>query len=257
MEKLRLSERLRTVAQWIHPQNVVADIGTDHGYLPIYIIKSNISSRVIAMDVRREPLRKAQENAFAYGVDKQIELRLSDGLDKLESLEADTVTICGMGGRLMQHILKQGADKIDGKTQLIVSPQSEIKEFRQFLADNGFETIREEMLKEDGQYYFIMECRHTGKWLADRQAEAMPKMMQQTAGANLQQEVFFRYGRMLLTQKNMCLLEYLQREKALVEKVQERVNRACSESAAVKARKDQLAYDIECIDYALKYYNRE
>lgn len=97
MEELNLSDRLRLIAGLIKKGSKVADIGTDHGYLPIFLVKSGITDRVIAMDVRKGPLKKAEDNTRAFCVSDQIELRLSDGLAALEKGEADTVTISGMG----------------------------------------------------------------------------------------------------------------------------------------------------------------
>ena len=112
MEGYSLSKRLSCVADWIKDtgHRCVADIGTDHGYLPVYLAKNNIADRVIAMDVRIQPLNKAESNVRLYGVQEKVELRLSDGLDELKPLEADTITICGMGGRLIQSILTRGKD---------------------------------------------------------------------------------------------------------------------------------------------------
>ena len=137
MEELNLSDRLRLIAGLIKKGSKVADIGTDHGYLPIFLVKSGITDRVIAMDVRKGPLKKAEDNTRAFCVSDQIELRLSDGLAALEKGEADTVTISGMGGRLIQSILTNGMEKLDKSTRLIVSPQSELREFRIFLKEKG------------------------------------------------------------------------------------------------------------------------
>ena len=111
MNEFKLSKRLACVAGIINPGGVLADIGTDHGYLPVHVAKNNIASKVIAMDVRKKPLEKAAENIKLYGVSQKVELRLSDGLYKLAENEADTITICGMGGKLIQSILENGSSK--------------------------------------------------------------------------------------------------------------------------------------------------
>lgn len=82
MNEFKLSKRLACVAGIINPGGVLADIGTDHGYLPVHVAKNNIASKVIAMDVRKKPLEKAAENIKLYGVSQKVELRLSDGLYK-------------------------------------------------------------------------------------------------------------------------------------------------------------------------------
>jgi len=162
MNEFKLSKRLACVAGIINPGGVLADIGTDHGYLPVHVAKNNIASKVIAMDVRKKPLEKAAENIKLYGVSQKVELRLSDGLYKLAENEADTITICGMGGKLIQSILENGSSKISENTQLILSPQSEIREFRKYLSESGYETVKEYMISEDGQFYVIIDCRRNG-----------------------------------------------------------------------------------------------
>lgn len=242
MNEFKLSRRLRQVADWIDRGGTVADVGTDHGYLPVYIAKNNISDNIIAMDVRRKPLEKAEENIKYYGVSDKIELRLSDGLEKLMPQEADTITICGIGGRLMQSILERGSDKITADTQLILSPQSEIREFRIYLAASGYETLRETMLEEDGQFYVIMECVQSG---ADRRAYESEE---------IRGEVFFRYGRLPLIEKNESLMKYLLREEKLTKRVSDRLR--LHENESVKARVSELEYDLECIKYALKFFEK-
>jgi tRNA (adenine22-N1)-methyltransferase len=221
--------------------NVVADIGTDHGYLPVYLAKNHIASRIIAMDVRKSPLQKAIDNVKAYGVEQSVELRLSDGLDKLSPKEADTLVICGMGGKLIQTILTKGLDKIDSNTQLILSPQSEIGDFRRYLRNNGFITENEHMLKEDGKFYLILECRYIASNVA-LQSEKQ-----------YEQEIYDRYGKALLECKDQCLYEYLQKELALANRVYEKVSRIDQNDDTVK-RLHQVEADIEYINAALQFY---
>lgn len=245
MDSYRLSERLKKVAEWIERGNVVADIGTDHGYLPIYIVKQNISDKVIAMDVRKGPLNKAYENVQASGTDGCIDIRLSDGLARLNKNEASTITICGMGGPLIQSILEKGKDKYNQNTQLIVSPQSEIREFRKFLYTNGFEIKRQTMLKEDRQFYLIIDCRKTAH--------------QNTNSCEWGNDVIFkeislRYGKSLLEERNKCLYDYLKKEQKIAENVYNTVSKLKTDDNAVLHRINQLKFDMECIEQALTYY---
>lgn len=237
MDCIKISERLRTVAHLIRPGNSVADIGTDHGYLPIYIVKQGIADKVIAMDVRKGPLEKARNNVAAYQVADQITLRLSDGLEKLLPAEVQTVTICGMGGKLIQTILTKGLDRITKDTQLILSPQSELREFREFMWKSGFEIENEHILNEDHQYYFIMECRYTGK---------KPEMTPD--------ELMYRYGKNLLVQKDPCMKEYLLREHKITQNVYDKLNGIEHKDEALLIRIDQVKYDLNCLDEALKYF---
>lgn len=98
---MQLSIRMQAVADMVTPGGKVADVGTDHGYVPIYLIEQNKAFHAIAMDVRKGPLARAGENIVRFGCSGRIETRLSDGLERLEPNEADTVIIAGMGACLL------------------------------------------------------------------------------------------------------------------------------------------------------------
>ena len=138
----------------------VADIGCDHAHTGIWLIQNGIASKVIAMDVRKGPLEKAHENLMLFNLEGTIETRLSDGLEKLNEGEADTVIIAGMGGTLTVEILKKGLEKIAAARELILQPQSDIGMVRRFLRENGFSITQEKMCKEDGKFYNSMRAVH-------------------------------------------------------------------------------------------------
>lgn len=106
MELLKISDRLRSAAGLVYKGARVADIGTDHGYLPIYLVQNGISECVYACDVRKKPLERAQAHISSYGLDDNITIRLADGLCGIQKDDVDTVTICGMGGKLMKDIIE-------------------------------------------------------------------------------------------------------------------------------------------------------
>ena len=140
--EVKLSKRLERIASFVQPGSRVADIGTDHGYVPIWLVQKGVCPSALAMDVRKGPLERAEEHVEEVGLSGKIELRLSDGLAKLKAGEADTVVIAGMGGKLTCRILEQGRhvweNWSEGKERLILSPQSEQDEVRHFLEEQGF-----------------------------------------------------------------------------------------------------------------------
>ncbi len=195
---MQLSERLRAVAALVTSGGTVADIGTDHAYIPIYLIQTGAVSRAIAMDVNQGPLARAREHIAQYGLEASIETRLSDGLAALRPGEADSIVIAGMGGALMVRILDEGRDKLDeipgqagelrditaaqpgntdnrtdsktkrreklwGCRELILQPQSEIWLVRAWLEHGGWRLVREDMVCEDGKYYPMMRAERYGK----------------------------------------------------------------------------------------------
>lgn len=153
-----LSRRLETLIRFVRPGFSVADIGTDHGFVPIELVARGISPRALAMDVRKGPLSAAREHIRARGLENRIETRLSDGLEGLSAGETDAIIMAGMGGSLMLGLITAGLDKAQAARQLIVSPQSEHARFREGLYRAGFFLVRETDLWEDDKYYVIMEA---------------------------------------------------------------------------------------------------
>ena len=151
---INISNRLKCVASLVNKGARVADIGTDHAYLPIYLVQNGISNKVYACDVRKEPLRRAQLHIDEYGLSDKITTQLCDGLKGINKGDVDTVTICGMGGKLMKSILQAGIDKLGYNTQLVLSAQSELRDFRAYLLEAGIDIKSEHILLEDGKYYF-------------------------------------------------------------------------------------------------------
>ncbi|MCR5100500.1 MAG: class I SAM-dependent methyltransferase [Butyrivibrio sp.] len=155
----QLSKRLQTVADMVTLNFRVADIGTDHGFVPIYLYSKGISPHVIAMDVRSGPLERARTHIEEYGLKEYIECRLSDGMEKLEKGEADAITCAGMGGPLMQRIIEEGNPQSLGIKEMVLQPQSDLLEFRKYLDDKGYLLLEETIIFEEGKYYFPMKVR--------------------------------------------------------------------------------------------------
>lgn len=157
--KLPISKRLLCCASMVQPGSRVADIGTDHGYLGIYLLQSGAARHVIACDLRKDPLENARRNAKLFGVDGEMELRLSDGLEKILPDEVDTVVMAGMGGDLIQRILSQCPWRKREGLQFILQPQSAGNVLRRWLCEDGFEIRREEPVQDGHFLYTVMAIR--------------------------------------------------------------------------------------------------
>lgn len=157
--KLPISKRLLCCASMVTPGSRVADIGTDHGYLGIYLLQSGAARHVIACDLRKDPLENARRNAKLFGVDGAMELRLSDGLEKILPDEVDTVVMAGMGGDLIQKILSQCPWRKREGLQFILQPQSAGNVLRRWLCEDGFEIQREEPVQDGHFLYTVMDIR--------------------------------------------------------------------------------------------------
>lgn len=213
---MRLSYRLETVASFVDKGSIAADVGTDHGYIPICLVERGICPAAIGMDVREGPLLRAREHIREHGLESVIQTRLGDGLARLELGEADTVVIAGMGGELIIRILEGGKRLWDSVESWILSPQSELEKVRLFLWENGFETFREAMVEEDGKYYTVMKCRRAA---ADGSPAAAPTPAQ------------LKYGRILLEKGDPVLKAYLEKEIGQLEAIGERLRNSGTDKA--------------------------
>lgn len=155
---MQLSERMRRLTCLVTEGNRLADVGTDHGYVPIALVKAGRIPSAVAMDVNRGPLARARAHIREYGLSTYIETRLSDGLAQLEPGEAETVMIAGMGGMLTIRILENGAHCLDTVQELVLQPQSDIRRVREWLRNHGRLTTAEDIVEEDGKYYPMLKA---------------------------------------------------------------------------------------------------
>lgn len=159
MRDMELSARMLANVGLLSEGLRVADVGCDHAHVAIYLLLHKIAKKVIAMDIGAGPLERAQENINLYGLEKEIETRLSDGVQKLQIDEVDAVLIAGMGGALMKKIILQDMELFGELTEFVLQPQSEIFELRQFLAENDFEIIAEDLVYDEGKFYPSMKIK--------------------------------------------------------------------------------------------------
>ena len=278
---INISERLKCVASLVNKGARVADIGTDHAYLPIYLVQNGISNKVYACDVRKEPLRRAKLHIDEYGLSDKITTQLCDGLKGINKGDVDTVTICGMGGKLMKNILKAGIDKLGDNTQLVLSAQSELRDFRKYLLEAGIYIKSEHMLLEDGKYYFIFDCVYNtqdeyylnvtniqqnnifeNEAVAgdihnnnihnnDSHKEDYDKEDNDKKKITAYAEEELRYGRYLLDNKSEVLYEYLNKELTSCNNIRNSLINNKEQSISIKSRIHAIDEDIDVINKAL------
>ena len=155
-----LSARLQGVLDFVvrRETKVLADIGTDHAFLPIEACRLNVCERAIACDLNKGPAKIAARNIESAGLSHRIETRVGDGLQPLSPGEADCIAICGMGGVRMWNILKDRQEQ----ARLILQPQQNLPEFRNLLTSNGYDILDEQMVLEDSQFYVIFSAIYAG-----------------------------------------------------------------------------------------------
>ena len=199
---IKLSERMMAIVRMVSSghtaidnSRIIADIGCDHGFVSIYLIQNELADKVLAMDVAEGPLLSAMTNVAEEGLGDRIELRLSNGFEKMKNGETDTAIIAGMGGQLIISILKNGRSKLEDGYELVLSPQSDVRMVREYLRKDGILIIDEDMICEDGKYYNIIKAVVTGE---HKEYEG--------------NELYDTFGEYLIKKKSPVLISYIDRE---------------------------------------------
>ena len=163
MNRVNLTPRLAATASLVVGGGTVVDIGTDHAYLPAYLIQSGKVNSAIAADVRKSPLENAKETVLKYNLQDKITLKLSDGLAEINKDEADEIVFAGMGGTLIAEKLSECNWVKNEKLHFIFQPQSKAEDLREYLYSNGFEISQELAVSEGRRYYIAFDAVYTGK----------------------------------------------------------------------------------------------
>ena len=181
--KVPISARLLLCASMVPKGARVADIGTDHGYLGIYLLKNGLAEFVTASDLRPDPLQNARMHAAQYGTTDRMDFVLSDGLQGLTPETADTLVMAGMGGDLMVSILSSCSWVRDARFTLILQPQSAGNALRAYLAEAGYSILEEQLTKDGAFFYTVMKMRFGGHMeLTPAQQYLSPKLLESGSG---------------------------------------------------------------------------
>lgn len=236
---MNLSIRLKAIADYVPQGCTVADVGTDHGHLPIWLLQQERNPKAIAMDVRSGPLSRAKQAVQTCGLSDKIELRLGDGVSALKPGEAQAVVIAGMGGGLVMKIMEEGAHMWDSVEHWVISPQSELDETRHFLEANGFAIARENMVFDAGKYYVIMDV-------------VRGIMHYDTPEA-------YAYGEYLIREKHPVLKDYLISQQQMLFDLKCNLEKTLQsrESEGGRKRIERVIYELGLIDAILEKYETD
>ncbi|SES62091.1 tRNA (adenine(22)-N(1))-methyltransferase [Anaerobranca gottschalkii] len=190
---MKLTPRLQKIANLIDKGSKVIDVGTDHGYIPLYLIINNLIQKCIATDVNIGPLNAAKKTLEKYGVKQKVDFRLGSGLLVLEKTDdIDTAIIAGMGGETIISILEE-APSFSKELTLIIQPMTEVSTVREYLDKNGWEIIDEDIAKEGHRFYEIIKA----------------KKKRSTTFLSYKQ---YRFGPILLEKKEDSFVSYLKKQ---------------------------------------------
>lgn len=224
---MKLSKRLETVASMVTKGNRAADVGCDHGFVPIFLVESGISPLAVAADVRPGPLSRVKEHIKEHRLEEKIQTRLSDGLANIKPGEADSLIMSGIGGILMMRLLQDEEQTAKSFKELILSPQSELFDVRRYLVSNGYLIEYEHMLCDEGKYYFIFHVlvkKDEREWSEEE----------------------YRYGKDICKDDMKTFLAYLEKEERQYEQILEKMKQAPENDRAAQ-RIAQLHQDITCL----------
>ena len=234
---MKLSDRLMTIASLVPAGCTPADIGTDHAFLPIWLVSEGIAERALAMDVKEGPLSRAREHIEEAGLSGRIKTRLSDGISALAPGEADTLIIAGMGGDLVMRILEEGRDKLREIPTLVLSPQAHVPDVRRYLHHLGYEITEEKMAEEDGKFYFALQAKRSSR-----------------RAIGYERAVDYLFGRQLLLRKDPVLLRYLAAEERRCARIRESLTAGGTKEMTPQNR-ERLCEVIRYSEYIAEAYS--
>lgn len=188
--------RLEAIKSMVTKCCIVADIGTDHGYVAEMLLRDNTAEKVIATDLNSGPLNRAIEYLTSKNLEEQCDFRLGSGLTVLNESEADSIIIAGMGGELIRDILDTSIGISRRAKELVLQPMTAIDKLRKYLAENDFIIVDESIVKEFHHFYFIIK--------------AEPRINESNDERKIENdEIFYEISKPLLEKKDKIMGEYL------------------------------------------------
>lgn len=206
--------RLEAIASLIDKCDTLADIGTDHGYIAEMALKDNLCNRVIATDINKGPLNSAINHLSKMGLSRQVDFRLGSGLTVINENEVDCAVIAGMGGELIAKILEDSKTVSKSIKSFVLQAMTNIDILRKYLYDNGYTISEEKLIKEYHHYYFIIKAIKGDSICAD--------------------EIYYEISKYLLEQKDILLLEYINKIIDLNNKIIENLKNSIKEDSSIK-----------------------
>lgn len=215
---MKLTDRLLKIASLVSKGKKVADIGTDHGYIPVYLLNNNKIDYAILADVNKGPLDNAKKEIKHNNLGDKVDLRLGSGLEVLNENEVDEIIIAGMGGILISELLEAKKNVAHTVDKLILQPMQAQEELRKYLYNNGYEILNEVLVKEDFRIYEIIEAKYTGK------------------NTNIENDIYYEVGKKLIDNKDELLTEFINKKINAYEGIIDKLEGKTGESIEVKRK---------------------
>jgi len=264
---MKLTARLKKIASLVDSGKKIADIGTDHGYIPAYLLSEGIIDFAILGDVNKGPLENAKSEIMALGFEDKCDLRLGNGLDILKPGEVDQIIIAGMGGQLIGQILELGREVSTRAEKLILQPMQGQDDLRRYLEKNGYIILDEYLEREDFRIYEIIvakydkdrnSCTFEGKkgsidedvLYKDKYGNILDKdSMEYNVLANLKYEV----PELILNNKNELVRSFLDKKvheySSILHKLPE------IDKEPIKSRRSEIVFKLDTLKNLRKSLN--
>ncbi|ENZ31391.1 hypothetical protein HMPREF1084_02910 [Clostridium butyricum 60E.3] len=213
--------------------DVIMDVGTDHGYIAIELIKRNLADKVIASDINKDPLNKAKLNVSLEGLSNKIELRLGGGLTPVKDKEVNGVLIAGMGGNLIRDILENDIKKVKNMDYLVLQPAQNPEVLREYLYISDYEIIDEDVCFDEGKYYEVFKVKYKEN------------------NSTKLENIFYEVSPILLNKKSDVFKDYLYEKIDKYKKVKSFIK---DNTEHALSRKKELDSKIEIMENLLKKF---
>lgn len=220
---MELSKRLKEIAALVDPCYTVADIGTDHGYIPIFLIKEGICVHAIASDINKGPVEKARKNIQNENLGSKIECRLGGGLSVLKPKEADGIVIAGMGGNLIRDILEADMEVVKKTEQLILQPVQNPEVLRAYLYTKGYKIVDEALIFDEGKYYEIIKVQY----------DFAPVILD---------PIYYEVSPILLRKEHVLITAYVQQKIHKYQKIEDNI---LEDTQAANLRREEVSMKIQ------------
>lgn len=220
---MKLTDRLLEIASRVTEGKKIADIGTDHGYIPVYLLNKGIINFAVLADVNKGPLENARKEVRHNNLLDKTDLRLGSGIEVLEVGEVDEIIIAGMGGILISELLEAKSEVAKNAEKLILQPMQAQDELRKYLLNNGYEILNEVLVKEDFRIYEILEVKYTGK------------------NTFIEDEIYYEVGKKLIENKDALLGEFIDKKIYKYSSILEKLEGKIGESIDKKKEESLVA----------------
>ncbi|AND85648.1 SAM-dependent methyltransferase [Clostridium tyrobutyricum] len=229
---MQLSSRLKAICNMVDHCNCTADIGTDHGYIPIYLVKNNICNRAIASDINKGPIRKAEINIRNEDLQNKIECRLGSGLNTINIGEVQEIIIAGMGGNLIRDIINENINIFKSVNTLILQPIQNPEVLREYIYKMGFTIVDEELCIDENIFYEIIKVKYA-------------------KNKNNIDTIFYEVGKRLIEKKNPLVNRFINKKidkyRTILNYIKEDGSLAKKRKLDIKNKILRLQELIECL----------